>query len=122
MESPEVKEAEIEDWFLNSELDRCGREDDSKSEKLAKIALAMNQPDVAIQFLDKKELIAEIQNLQGETEEALRTGEKCNRLFKERMLNQKQVTPKVDTENLLGLLSLKVGEKQRNETKLFRDK
>jgi hypothetical protein len=118
----EAEDKQMEEWFLNSELEKTGTSSESKSEKLAKIALAMNRPNEAIKFLKKNELIAEIQLLQGQPEQALQTAASCNRLFKERMQIEKRDKKDIDTKGILSILSLKVGAKETAEGTFFRDK
>jgi hypothetical protein len=112
----------IEDWFLNSELEKSTNSGSAKSEKLAKIALAMNQPNQAISFLKNNELISEIEILQGEKKKALNTAKKCNRLFQERIKGKTLSEKPQDVQNILSLLSLRVGNEQRQEGRLFKDK
>lgn len=113
---------QLEEWFLNSELQSSNAAGSSDSEKLAQIALAMNQPERAIAFLEDKELIAEIELLQGRTDQAAKTAEGCNRLFQERIRAQPAPEALGDARDLLSLLSLRVGHSKRTHTELFKDK
>ena len=112
----------MEEWFLNSELEKTFTTDSTKSEKLAKLALAMNRPSEAVDFLENKEWVAEVHALEGRTQEALRNAEKCNRLCKERMLARPPSKKETDVKDMLSLLSLRVGTEKKAKGKFFKDK